>query len=246
MRHRLIVPAGILLTLTVLPVSRAQVVVNQQALDQLAGKPQAAAHAMPAVPAKPVATAKPQRRVLHRNQPLRALPPPPPPAPLPASAAVVPPVTRPQGSATAPQGAPKMPQPGAGPKPEAGPKPKTGPKAGPKAAVPATPRRIAIDFAAGAATPPASAAAAVKGLLGPRPGTGPGAGPEAGTRFLVRATAPGVPGDPSVARRLSLRRGLAVRDILRQSGVPTERIIVQALGDPRGQPTDRVTVTELP
>lgn len=65
-------------------------------------------------------------------------------------------------------------------------------------------------------------------------------------RFLVRATAPGRADDPSVGRRLALRRGLAVRDLLVASGIPAQRIIVQALGDVPGTPDDRVTLSTLP
>lgn len=67
-----------------------------------------------------------------------------------------------------------------------------------------------------------------------------------GAHFIVQATAPGVASDPSVARRLSLNRGLAVREVLRRAGVASDHIIVQALGDPPGVAPDHVTLTELP
>ena len=65
-------------------------------------------------------------------------------------------------------------------------------------------------------------------------------------RFLIRATAPGQKGNPSVARRLSLQRGLAVQSVLIAAGIPPERIIVQSLGDPPGADTRRVVLSELP
>jgi hypothetical protein len=64
--------------------------------------------------------------------------------------------------------------------------------------------------------------------------------------FTIAATAPGISGDPSVARRLSLNRALAVRARLRAAGVPSEHIIVQALGSVPGQADNRVTLTQTP
>ncbi|MGC9270253.1 hypothetical protein [Acidiphilium sp.] len=64
--------------------------------------------------------------------------------------------------------------------------------------------------------------------------------------FVVQATAPGMAGDPSVARRMALNRGLAVRRALRRAGVASDHIIVQALGDPPGIVPDHVTLTEIP
>ena len=64
--------------------------------------------------------------------------------------------------------------------------------------------------------------------------------------FTIIGTAPGIKNDPSVARRLSLNRALAVRAKLRAAGVSSEHIIVQAMGSPPGQPDDRVTLTQTP
>ena len=64
-------------------------------------------------------------------------------------------------------------------------------------------------------------------------------------RFILAATAPGEAGDPSVARRLSLERGLAIQAKLLAAGVPPERILLQALGAVPHQPDDRVTVTQI-
>jgi outer membrane protein OmpA-like peptidoglycan-associated protein len=67
--------------------------------------------------------------------------------------------------------------------------------------------------------------------------------------FSVRAYAAGDPSDPSVARRLSLSRALAVRSVLIRGGVASPRITVLALGaapptKPPGPSPDRVDITE--
>ncbi len=57
------------------------------------------------------------------------------------------------------------------------------------------------------------------------------------------------PSDPSTARRLSLSRGLAAFAVLREAGIPSERIYVRALlaaSGPRAQPPNRVDVTFRP
>jgi outer membrane protein OmpA-like peptidoglycan-associated protein len=57
----------------------------------------------------------------------------------------------------------------------------------------------------------------------------------------VVAYAAGKPDDPSTARRLSLSRGLAVRAVLLDSGVPSAQIYVRALGASASDgPADRV------
>lgn len=64
----------------------------------------------------------------------------------------------------------------------------------------------------------------------------------------VVAYAAGKPDDPSTARRVSLSRGLAVRSVLLDSGVPSAQIYVRALGSTaRDGPADRVelTVTQI-
>jgi outer membrane protein OmpA-like peptidoglycan-associated protein len=66
------------------------------------------------------------------------------------------------------------------------------------------------------------------------------------TSFNVLAYASGDPDDPSVARRLSLARAIAVRDVLLVDGVPSSRIYLRALGSQPGQtPLDRVDVSVL-
>jgi outer membrane protein OmpA-like peptidoglycan-associated protein len=63
----------------------------------------------------------------------------------------------------------------------------------------------------------------------------------------VVAYAAGRQDDPSTARRLSLSRGMAVRSVLLESGVPSSQIYVRALGSavPDGPP-DRVELTVTP
>lgn len=66
-----------------------------------------------------------------------------------------------------------------------------------------------------------------------------------GADFSVRAFAAGDPADPSVARRLSLSRALAVRSVLIHGGIASPQITVLALGAaPPGPAPDRVDVTE--
>ena len=64
--------------------------------------------------------------------------------------------------------------------------------------------------------------------------------------YNVVAYAAGVSDDPSVARRMSLSRGLAVRAALIADGVGSTRIYVRALGAGDGDaPADRVDLTVL-
>jgi outer membrane protein OmpA-like peptidoglycan-associated protein len=57
----------------------------------------------------------------------------------------------------------------------------------------------------------------------------------------VLAYAAGKPEDASTARRLSLSRGMAVRTVLMESGIPSKQIYVRALGaTPSEGPPDRV------
>lgn len=63
--------------------------------------------------------------------------------------------------------------------------------------------------------------------------------------FTVRAYAAGKASDPSIARRLSLARALAVRSVLMHGGIASPAITVLALGEaPEGQPPDRADITE--
>jgi outer membrane protein OmpA-like peptidoglycan-associated protein len=64
--------------------------------------------------------------------------------------------------------------------------------------------------------------------------------------YNVVAYAAGVADDPSIARRLSLARGLSVRAALIADGVASTRIYVRALGASAGDgPPDRVDLTLL-
>jgi outer membrane protein OmpA-like peptidoglycan-associated protein len=64
--------------------------------------------------------------------------------------------------------------------------------------------------------------------------------------YNVVAYAAGVADDPSVARRMSLSRGLAVRAALMADGVASTRIYIRALGAGDGDaPADRVDLTVL-
>jgi outer membrane protein OmpA-like peptidoglycan-associated protein len=66
------------------------------------------------------------------------------------------------------------------------------------------------------------------------------------TTFNVLAYASGDPNDPSVARRLSLERAIAVRSALMADGVPSSRIYLRALGfEPGRGPPDRVDLNVL-
>lgn len=67
-----------------------------------------------------------------------------------------------------------------------------------------------------------------------------------GTTYNVVAYAAATPDDPSTARRLSLSRALAVRNVLMGAGVPSSRIYVRALGGQTGDgPADRADVSVL-
>ncbi|MBV1837980.1 OmpA family protein [Acetobacter estunensis] len=52
------------------------------------------------------------------------------------------------------------------------------------------------------------------------------------TRALVDTTASGVPNDPSRPRRMALSRGLVVRAVLMNAGIPSTRIYVRVIGLP--------------
>ena len=67
------------------------------------------------------------------------------------------------------------------------------------------------------------------------------------TTYNVMAYASGDPDDPSVARRMSLSRALAVRSALQADGVASARIYLRALGTQPGEsgPPDRVQITML-
>lgn len=152
-----------------------------------------------------------------------------------------------QVPAAAPQAAPAKPAPE---KPAAQPKPQQMAKANPPpasaqpqaSAEPPTPgltKRSVILFAPQAADPAQSALGAIKFLAGDLNA----AMNSASARVQIQAFG-GNRGDKgSDARRLSLKRALAIRQVLIDDGVPAERIDVRAMGgaDDSG-PADRVDV----
>ncbi len=172
----------------------AQVVVNQQALQQLSGKPVAPQRPVVRRPYRPIV----RRPVVRRRAVMRPLPLPPPP----------PPVSVPVVAA--------LPAP-------------------PK---PAGPRAVTLVFPSVDVALPGVAARQLAHFIGAKV--------NARAHYIVQATAPGVASDPSVARRMALNRGLAVRAVLRRAGVSSDHIIVQALGNPPGIVPDHVTLTEIP
>lgn len=171
----------------------AQVVVNQQALEQLSGKKPPQKH--PFVPKRPVYR-RPYHRIVRRPPPPLPLPPPPEPV-----------FAKP-------------------------------PPPPPPPAKPAPPHAIMLSFPGTSTALPDGGAAALARFISKAP--------DKTMHYVVQAAAPGEASDPSVARRRALDRGLAVRAVLRRAGIGPEHIIVQALGDPPGLPTGRVTLTETP
>lgn len=102
---------------------------------------------------------------------------------------------------------------------------------------PQPPRSLTLIFPGETAALPPGAGKTLRKLADAPSGTA--------RRYDIAAAAPGIPGDLSVARRLSLNRGLAVRAILRKAGVPPSHIILRAMGSvPHAD--DRVTVTQMP
>jgi hypothetical protein len=172
----------------------AQVVVNQQALQQLSGKPVAPQRPVVRRPNRPIV----RRPVVRRRAVMRPLPLPPPP----------PPVSVPVVAA--------LPAP-------------------PK---PAGPRAVTLVFPSVDGALPGKAARQLAHFIGAKA--------NARAHYIVQATAPGVASDPSVARRMALNRGLAVRAVLRRAGVSSDHIIVQALGNPPGIVPNHVKLTEIP
>ena len=100
-------------------------------------------------------------------------------------------------------------------------------------------KRSVILFAAGASDPAQSALGSIKFLAGDLNASMTGAG----NRIQLLAYG-GEKGDKgSDARRLSLKRALAIRQVLIDDGVPAERIDVRAMGGADdGGPSDRVDV----
>ncbi len=101
------------------------------------------------------------------------------------------------------------------------------------------PAGLTVTFAPGMTELSPTSAAALKHLAEVTPETGE-------TSFNVLAYAAADPEDNSVARRLSLARGLAVRGALMAGGAPSARIYVRALGSEAGKlPPDRAEVAVM-
>jgi outer membrane protein OmpA-like peptidoglycan-associated protein len=99
-------------------------------------------------------------------------------------------------------------------------------------------RRSQIIFAAGAADPAANAIDAIRML-----GSDLNATIQGGNGKVVLEAYGGAKGDKSSdARRLSLKRALAIRTILISAGVPSPKIDVMAKGGADAGPADRVDV----
>ncbi len=163
-----------------------------------------------------------------------------PPTPPPASEGVAHPIAGPAidplAIPLAPPPPPVLPPPTVVPvRPERPPPPATVAADAPGAATP-IPGGLQLTFGRGRAELNPKTYAALQSLL---------AGARPDSEFSVRAYAAGDPTDPSVARRLSLSRALAVRSVLIHGGIVSPRIIVLALGAaPPGAPPDRVDITE--
>lgn len=96
-----------------------------------------------------------------------------------------------------------------------------------------------LTFDSGATDLSPASAATIKEFLGAAP-TGDS------VTFNVTAYAAGKADDPSVARRLSLSRALAVRNAMIAEGIISSRIYVRALGNQGGSgPADRVDISVL-
>jgi outer membrane protein OmpA-like peptidoglycan-associated protein len=95
---------------------------------------------------------------------------------------------------------------------------------------PPLPSPATLIFAAGSATLPPNAAAAIKPFC------------TVNREISIAAHAPGIPSDPSIAMRLSLARALAIRDALTACGVASQNILPQALGSVPGQNEDETVL----
>jgi len=103
----------------------------------------------------------------------------------------------------------------------------------------ATPAGLRLSFASGQSDLSPGSADSIKHLVQAAP-IGDA------TTFNVLAYASGDPDDPSVARRMSLSRAIAVRAALMADGVPSTRIYLRALGSGPGEGSpDRVDVSVL-
>ena len=99
-------------------------------------------------------------------------------------------------------------------------------------------KRSSILFAPGAEEPPATALDSVKAMTASLT-----AALWSGTAHVQIEAFGGKPGDKSSdARRLSLKRALIVRQLLIDDGIPSERIVVRAMGGASDGAPDRVDI----
>jgi outer membrane protein OmpA-like peptidoglycan-associated protein len=99
-------------------------------------------------------------------------------------------------------------------------------------------KRSSILFAPGAEEPPAAALDSVKAMTASLT-----AALWSGTAHIQLEAFGGKPGDKSSdARRLSLKRALIVRQLLIDDGIPSERIVVRAMGGASDGSPDRVDI----
>jgi outer membrane protein OmpA-like peptidoglycan-associated protein len=181
--------------------------------------PDPPAVAVPALPTPPPAPPPPQ--VAAPAAPPASVPPPTVPGPAAGPPPVVPrPPPSPEVAARAPDPAPSAP-PAASPAPV---------RSGPP------PERLQLLFAPDSQDLSAAMRAELESLAAALPESD-------ALRLTVNAYSGGDPANPSVARRASLSRALAVRTALMQAGVRSTRIDVRALGLNAGDgPPDRVDV----
>jgi outer membrane protein OmpA-like peptidoglycan-associated protein len=108
----------------------------------------------------------------------------------------------------------------------------------PQAAATALSKRSSILFPPGAEEPPATALEAVKGMTASLT-----AALWSGTAHIQLEAFGGKPGDKSSdARRLSLKRALIIRQLLIDDGIPSDRIVVRAMGGASDGASDRVDI----
>jgi outer membrane protein OmpA-like peptidoglycan-associated protein len=270
MRDRVVVVAGLLAAAGWGCPVHAQVSFDPRALQNLQSAPAPAPSAPPAAapapaPAKPesppVAREQhpPPRAVQRRPEPVRPHPAPEParpavahpPAPPPAAKQPIPPPPPPPPQAAAPPAPviPAAPPPGVTLPPPtvvpARPPPPPAPVkvvAGAPGAVDAIDHGTRITFGANGTDLNPATDAAIRDIVH--------SDAAKDATFAVTAYAPGMPEDPSTARRLSLERALAVRSVLIAEGIPSVRIYVKALGSNgpgfADGPPDRVDVTIAP
>jgi len=182
------------------PAASAQVIVNQAALEQLAGIP-------PAVITAPPEIRQPPRKITYRPVVHRHVA-------APTASTVL-------ASSRVPQAVPVV----AKPAPIAAPKPPAPPAqlavarpVKPKAAPPAS---AEVTFAAGASDLPPGIISELKPFCSNSAPAGP---------ITIDAYAAADPSDPSAALRLSMARAFALRDALMACGIPSASIIPRADG----------------